>query len=68
MSRKSLLLTIDDRGGNPTFFERDDLTLARDDFAIRQAIVSSALASIFRGKFAKPFYLTERRPPLRRVT
>jgi CRP/FNR family cyclic AMP-dependent transcriptional regulator len=41
----------DDRARKPSIFEMDDLTLARDDFAIRQAAVSSALAGVFRGKF-----------------
>jgi CRP/FNR family transcriptional regulator, cyclic AMP receptor protein len=41
----------DDRARKPPIFEMDDLALAGDDFAIRQAAVSSALAGVFRGKF-----------------
>jgi CRP/FNR family transcriptional regulator, cyclic AMP receptor protein len=41
----------DDRTGKPFVSEQDDRVLARDDFAIRQAAVSSALANVFRGKF-----------------
>jgi len=41
----------DDRARKPPIFEMDDLALACDDFAIRQAVVSSALAGGFRGKF-----------------
>jgi hypothetical protein len=41
----------DDRARKPPIFEMDDLALACDDFAIRQAVVSSALAGVFRGKF-----------------
>lgn len=51
MSLKPLLLTFDDHVTNATVVDRDDLALARDDFAIRQATVSTALASVFRGKF-----------------
>ncbi len=51
MSLKALLPTFDNRAAKAIVFERDELTLARDDFAIRQATVSSALASVFRGKF-----------------
>ena len=41
-------------------FEQDDLALGEDDFAIRQATLSSALASVFRGKFcdAMPSFQT----------
>ena len=41
----------DDRVGKATEFEQDDLALSGDDFGIRQAMLSSALASVFRGKF-----------------
>ena len=41
----------DDRAPKSPIVERDDLALAGDDFAIRQAAVSSALAGVFRGKF-----------------
>jgi CRP/FNR family transcriptional regulator, cyclic AMP receptor protein len=41
----------DDRAPKSSIFEQDDLALACDDFAIRQAAVSSALAGVFRGKF-----------------
>jgi len=41
----------DDRAPKPSIFEEDDLARACDDFAIRQAAVSSALANVFRGKF-----------------
>lgn len=51
MSQKPLLTTFDDRAGNPTVIERDDAPLAGDDFAVSQAVVSSALAGVFRGKF-----------------
>jgi CRP/FNR family cyclic AMP-dependent transcriptional regulator len=40
-----------DRAGKPPIFEMDDLPLACNDFALRQAAVSSALAGVFRGKF-----------------
>jgi len=43
--------TFDNRAAKATVFEQDDVALARDDFAIRQAAASSALASLFRGKF-----------------
>jgi CRP/FNR family transcriptional regulator, cyclic AMP receptor protein len=51
MSPNHLPRTFDEPGEKPLVFERDDLALARDDFAIRQATVSSSLASVFRGKF-----------------
>jgi CRP/FNR family cyclic AMP-dependent transcriptional regulator len=51
MSLKPLLPMSGDGAGKPTVFERNDLTFACDDFAIRQAAVSSALVSVFRGKF-----------------
>jgi CRP/FNR family transcriptional regulator, cyclic AMP receptor protein len=41
----------DDRTGKPPVFEQDYVALARDEFAVRQATVSSALANVFRGKF-----------------
>jgi CRP/FNR family transcriptional regulator, cyclic AMP receptor protein len=41
----------DDRAPKSSIFEQDGLALACDDFAIRQAAVSSALAGVFRGKF-----------------
>lgn len=49
--RKFLLPPFEDRDRNPVVLERSDRTAAVDDFAIRQAAVSSALATIFRGKF-----------------
>jgi CRP/FNR family cyclic AMP-dependent transcriptional regulator len=39
------------RAGKPAVFEQDDLALGGDDFGIRQSTLSSALASVFRGKF-----------------
>lgn len=51
MSLKPLLPTSDNRAGKPIVFNRDELALACDDFAARQATVSSALANVFRGKF-----------------
>jgi CRP/FNR family transcriptional regulator, cyclic AMP receptor protein len=51
----------DERARKPPIFERDDLALACDDFAIRQAAVSSALVSIFRGKFCDAI-LPNRKP------
>lgn len=51
MSLKTVLPTFRDRAGKPTVFEHDDLAFASDDFAIRQAAVSSALVSVFRGRF-----------------
>jgi CRP-like cAMP-binding protein len=48
---KSFARTFDDRGGKSTAFKQAYVALDSDDFAIRQATVSSALASVFRGKF-----------------
>jgi CRP/FNR family cyclic AMP-dependent transcriptional regulator len=45
------LSTFGDRAGKPTVIERDDMALARDEFAVRQAAISSALVTVFRGKF-----------------
>lgn len=41
----------DDRVEKPVVFGPDVLALDGDDFGIRQATLSSALASVFRGKF-----------------
>lgn len=41
----------DDRVEKPAVFGPDVLALDGDDFGIRQATLSSALASVFRGKF-----------------
>jgi CRP/FNR family transcriptional regulator, cyclic AMP receptor protein len=46
-----MLLTFDDRDGKPAVSRRDNLALTGDDFDIRQATLSSALTSVFRGKF-----------------
>lgn len=51
MLPKPSLPTSGDRAGKPPVFEQDRLDFVRDDFAIRQAAVSSALAGVFRGKF-----------------
>ena len=37
--------------GKPSVSEQDDGVLARDDFAVRLAVVSTALVTVFRGKF-----------------
>ena len=41
----------DHRAGKPVVFEQVNLALGGDDFGIRQSTLSSALASVFRGKF-----------------
>src|SRR6476661_6127143 len=41
----------DDRDGKPATAEQGDPAPGGDDFGIRQATLSSALASVFRGKF-----------------
>jgi CRP-like cAMP-binding protein len=41
----------DDRDGKSAAAKQDDPALGGDDFGIRQATLSSALASVFRGKF-----------------
>lgn len=51
MSPKPLLLKFGDRAPKPNVFGQDGVAPARDDFAICQATVSSALGSVFRGKF-----------------
>lgn len=52
----------DARALNQPIFERDDLAISCDDFAIRQAAISSALSGLFRGKFCDAIL------PNRRVT
>jgi CRP/FNR family transcriptional regulator len=51
MSLRPLLLTFGDRARKLPVLEQDNVALARDYFAVRQATVSSVLANVFRGKF-----------------
>ncbi len=61
MTLTPLLLTFGDRAPKLNVFEQDGVAPARDDFAIRQATVSSALGSVFRGKFCDAI-LPNRKP------
>ena len=61
MSLKPLLPAFGDRAPKPNDFEQDGVAPAHDDFAIRQATVSSALGSVFRGKFCDAI-LPNRKP------
>jgi hypothetical protein len=61
MSLGPLLRPFGERAPTPTVFEQGDGALARDDFALRQATVSSALGSVFRGKFCDAI-LPNRKP------
>lgn len=51
MSLEPFMPRLGGRSGKPTTLEQDDTTLASDDFAVRLAVLSSALVTVFRGKF-----------------
>jgi CRP/FNR family transcriptional regulator, cyclic AMP receptor protein len=51
MSLERCMPPFGGRSGEPTTVEQDDAPLVCDDLAVRLAVVSSALVTVFRGKF-----------------
>lgn len=51
MSPEPRMLPFDRDSGRPTANQQDGAPVAGDDFAVRLAVVSSALVTVFRGKF-----------------